>query len=276
MAFRDQVVWVTGASSGIGEAVARELARKGARLVLSARREGELNRVKHACERPAEHLVYPVDLSRVDRIESAVEDVRARIGEIDVLIHASGLSQRDLAERTRLEVDRRIMEINYFAAVALAKALLPSMLARGRGHLVPISSVSGKVGVPYRTAYCASKHALHGFFDALRTEVHDRGLKVTIACPGYVRTSVSVNALIGDGRPFGITDRDIARGISPEECAAAIVRGIERGDEEVLVGGAETLIVYVKRLLPSLASKLIRRAKKVSPEEPSKVRAGAK
>lgn len=258
MSFRDQVVWITGASSGIGEALAREMARRGARLVLTARREGELNRVKESCDRPETHLVFPLDLFRAAELAPAADEVRARAGDIDVFVHSSGVSQRELAERTDLEVDRRIMELNYFAAVALTKALLPSMLARGRGHLVPISSVAGKIGTPWRTAYCASKHALHGFYDGLRAEVEGRGIRVTIACPGYVRTQISAQALTGDGSAFGITDENIQKGIPPEECAAAIARGIERNELEVLVGGTETFGVYLKRFFPSLAARVVR------------------
>ena len=252
------MVWITGASSGIGEAIAKQMARRGARLVLTARREGELLRVRQACQDAATHVVYPMDLSSADDLEPRVHELREEVGEIDILIHSSGLSQREIAERTQLAVDRKIMELNFFAAVALTKALLPFMLERGRGHLVPISSVAGKVGVPRRTAYCASKHALHGFFDALRAEVADRGVRVTLVCPGYVRTAVSANALTGEGGAYGVTDRAIEQGISPDECAGAVIRGLERGDEEVLVGGIETFGVYLKRFAPSLASRIAR------------------
>ncbi len=258
MAFRGQLVFVTGASSGIGEAIAREFARRGARLVLSARREGELHRVKESCERPSEHVVLPLDLTDTAGLAGAVEQIRRRVGEVDVFIHSGGVSQRARAEDTALSVDRRIMELNYFAAIALTKALLPAMLARGRGHLVPISSVSGKIGTPRRTAYCASKHALHGFFDGLRAEVHERGLRVTLVCPGYVKTAVSANALTGDGTAHGVTDQEIARGISPEECAAAVARGVAREDLEVVVGGVETLGIPLKRFLPGLAARVVR------------------
>lgn len=259
MTFGEQVVWITGASSGIGEALAREMARLGARLVLSARREGELYRVKESCDRPHDHMVVPLDLMRLDGIEGVAQEVVRRAGHVDIFVHASGLSQRARADQTALDVDRQIMELNFFAAVALTKALLPAMLARGRGHLVPISSVSGKIGTPRRSTYAASKHALHGFFDSLRAEIHDRGLKVTIVCPGYVKTDISLKALSGDGSPHGVMDRRTEEGITAEQCAKAIARGLARGDEEVLVGGTETLGVYIKRFFPSLASYLVRR-----------------
>lgn len=258
MSFENQIVWITGASSGIGEAVAYEMARLGARLVLSARREGELNRVKEACEGPHRHLVYPVDLSDASKLAATTEDLRSRVGEIDVFVHSSGMSMRSLAENTSLDVDRQLMELNYFSAVAIAKALLPSMLERGSGHFVPISSVSGKIGTPLRTAYCASKHALHGFFDALRAEYEGKGIKVTLVTPGYVRTAISYNALKGDGSKHGVMDRSIQRGISPAECASAIARGVRRGEHEVLVGGTETLGVYLKRFFPSIAARVVR------------------
>lgn len=259
MRLRDRTVWITGASSGIGEALAYEAARRGARLILSARREAELERVRRACDRPDTHVVHPLDLSDASAAPAAAEALAAQGVEVDVLIHSSGLSQRSLVTDTALAVDRRLMELNYFAAVALTKALLPGMLDRGGGHLVAISSVAGKIGVPQRSAYCASKHALHGFFGAVRAELFDRGIRVTLACPGYVRTQVSANALSGDGTPFGRTDENIAAGIDPERCARSIADGVERDREEVVVGGKETYAVLVQRLWPSLASRLVRR-----------------
>lgn len=259
MKLQGKTVWVTGASSGIGEALAVELAGRGARLVLTARRASELERVRQRCPSPERHHVFPLDLSDADALEPHVQRLLAEHGPVDVLLHCSGLSQRSRTVETSMEVDRRLMELNYFAAVALTKALLPSMLERGGGQLAVISSVAGKLGVAQRSAYCGSKFALHGFFEAVRAELHHRGIEVTLICPGYVRTQIAVNALSGDGQPFGRTDDNIAGGISAEACAKVAARGIERGEEEVVVGGSETYGILVKRVWPKLASYLVRR-----------------
>jgi short-subunit dehydrogenase len=259
MHFPDRSVWITGASSGIGEALAHAFAREGARLVLSARREAELERVRRACDRPEAHLVVPLDLAQSDTFPSIAADVLARGGGIDVLVNNGGVSQRGLAAETTLAVERQIMEIDYFGAVALTKAVLPAMRARRRGHVVVVSSVMGYVGTPMRSTYAAAKHALHGYFDSLRAEVWRDGIKVTIACPGYVRTAVSDNALTADGARHAHTDRTQARGIAPGRCAAAIVRAVARGREEVAVGGPEIYGIWLQRLFPRLFSRLARR-----------------
>lgn len=256
---RDKTVWVTGASSGIGEALAVELAARGARLILTARREAELERVRQRCARPDEHRLLPLDLSGADRVGETTARLLGDGTRVDVLVHSSGRSQRSWVLETAIDVDRQLMELNYFAAVALTKALLPSMLERGSGQLVAISSVAGKLGVAQRTAYCASKFALHGFFEAVRAELHHRGIRVTLACPGYVRTQISANAMSGDGSAFGKTDDNIASGLAPERCARSVADAVERDAEEVVIGGTETLGVYVKRLWPTLASRIVRR-----------------
>ncbi|MBX2812234.1 MAG: SDR family NAD(P)-dependent oxidoreductase [Myxococcales bacterium] len=250
---------MTGASSGIGEAICRAFAQQGARVVLSARRGKELERIRRTLPSPNDHLVYTMDLSRRLNWEEAATIVQAQCGPIDIFVHSCGRSQRSSAHETTMDVDRQLMELNYFSAVGLTKALLPSMIQRGRGHLVPISSVSGRVSPPFRSAYAASKHALHGFFDAIRAENHHNGIKVTIICPGYVRTHLSENAATHTLEPYGQMDATTARGISPERCAQRVLKGIARCEEEVLVGGRETWAVYLKCLAPRLLSRIIRR-----------------
>jgi short-subunit dehydrogenase len=264
MAFSGKVVWITGASSGIGEALAYAFTAQGARLILSARRVEELERVRAHCGNQGigadQHLVLPLDLAELDA-ESAVQQVLAQVGAVDILLHSGGVSQRALAVETNLAVDRRIMEINYFGAVALSKALLPSMLARQTGHLVVISSLSGKISTPRRSAYAASKHALHGFFNALRAEVHNNGVWVTLICPGYVKTHLSLNALSRDGAAHGQLDPTQAKGMSPDKLATRILQAIERREDEVIVGGREVLGVYLQRFFPTLYARVIRRMK---------------
>src|SRR5437867_4801294 len=217
MRFRDQVVWITGASSGIGEAVAVAFSREGAKLVVSARNVAELERVRQACAGSG-HRVLPLDLTRSDSFPAAV----AEVGDVDILVHSGGVSQRSLAADTDLATDRAIMEVNFFGTVALTKAVLPSMIARKSGHIVPISSVVGYVGTPLRSAYAASKHALHGYFDSLRAEVAKDGVAITIVCPGYIRTNVSRNAMTGDGSMFGRMDDTHKSAMTPEQCARRV------------------------------------------------------
>ncbi|HEY0142626.1 MAG TPA: SDR family oxidoreductase [Thermoanaerobaculia bacterium] len=252
--YANKTVWITGASSGIGEALAVAWSREGARVILSARNAEELERVRRACVEPAKHLVRRLDLTDMDDIRRAAGEV----GEVDVLVHSGGVSQRSLVAETDLAIDRAIMELNYFGTIALTKAVLPSMLARGSGHIVPISSVIGHVAIPLRSAYAASKHALHGFFDALRAEVAKEGVRVTIVCPGYVRTNVSQNALRGDGSKHGQLDETHANAMRPEEAAPRIINGVARGKNEVRVGGKEILAIHLKRFLPDLVARVIR------------------
>ncbi|MEZ4713235.1 MAG: SDR family oxidoreductase [Caldilineaceae bacterium] len=256
--FDNKVIWITGASSGIGEALAIACSQRGARLVLSARRQAELERVRSQCANAEAHLVLPLDLTNFDAV-AATAQVLEQFGQIDILVNNGGVSQRGAALETGLEVDRRIMEINYFGAVALTKAVLPSMIARRSGCIVAISSLSGKISTPRRSAYAASKHALHGFFDALRAEVHKEGVGVLLVCPGYVRTNLSLHALTGAGQAHGKLDPTQEKGIAPAVLAEKILAAVEQGKDEVLIGGKEVLAVYLKRLWPGLYNWFIRR-----------------
>lgn len=259
--FAGKVAWVTGASSGIGAALAPLLAVRGASLVLSARREDELRRVQSSCASADRHLVLPLDMASPDTFDAAVQTVLDRFDRIDLLVHCAGISQRAVAAQTQLGVDRRIMEINYFGPVALTKQVLPSMLARRAGQIVVVSSLLGKFGAKTRSAYCASKHALHGFFDSLRAEVAADGITVTMICPGFVRTNASLNALRGDGTPHGQIDDSIQSGISSEECARQMVRAIEQCRREVYIGQKEKLGVYLSRFVPGFFARLMQRKK---------------
>lgn len=254
-----KVVWITGASSGIGEALALLAARRGAKLVLSARRREELERVRGLCADPAQVAVLPLDLSAFDA-EAAARQAEACFGQVDVLVNNAGISQRSLFKDTELEVYRRIMELDFFAPLALSRAVLPGMRKRGGGHFVMIGSVVSKVGVPMRTGYSAAKHALAGFTEAARGELWRDGVKFTLACPGSVRTEVSKNALSGSGEKHGVVDPLIAGGITAEDCAAQIWRAVERDVEEVYIG-RERRVIHLKRLAPGLASFLLKRAK---------------
>ena len=254
------IVWITGASSGIGEALTYQLAAKKAKIIISSRRKDELERVKSNCPFPENIGIVTLDLSDSNSLQSKSDEAQALFGAIDLLINNGGISQRDKAMHTSLEVDRRLMEINYFGSIALSKSLLSQMVKRKTGHHVIITSAVGIISTPLRSAYAASKHALHGFYDALRAEHHHDGMKVTIVCPGYVKTMISINALMGDGKQQGKMDKAQEKGLTPEYCAAQIIQSIEKNKEEVYIGGLkEVSAIYVKRFFPGLFSRMVRK-----------------
>ena len=225
--FEDKIIWITGASSGIGETLAKRLAPAGGRLILSARRLKELERVKAECGKVKHDIVLvPFDLSSPEEAEKAAEEVLEKFGTVDYLFNNGGISQRTSVLDTSLDMDRKIMEVNYFSGIILTKKLLPAMLEHGSGHIIPVSSISGLFGFPLRTAYCASKHAVNGFYEAVWTELQDRGIKTTIILPGRVRTNISFHALDKGGKPHGVMDKAQEEGISPEKCVDAIISGV--------------------------------------------------
>ncbi len=254
-------IWITGASSGIGEALAHELVQRGALVLASARRKDRLEQLKADARGPGRLEILPLDVSKTDEASRYVDAAEERIGAIDVMVHNAGISQRSLVSETALDVDRRIMEVNYFGVVALTKALLPRLVERRRGHFVVVSSVTGYVGTPERSAYAASKHALHGFFESLRAEQHDRGLRVTMVCPGFVDTDITTTALNGDGSIHGVREATNKNGISPDACARAIANGMQREAREVYVGGKEVAGIYLRRFAPGLLATALRRIK---------------
>lgn len=245
-----KVIWITGASSGIGEALAKLAAKRGARLVLSSRRAAELERVRQACPRPQDVAILPVDLSRLADPEALAAQAATFFGPVDVLVNNAGISQRTAMLDTGMAAYRQLMEIDLFAPMALTKALAPAWVERGAGHVVVVSSVFGTIAMARRTGYAAAKHALHGFFDSARIELGHRGVKFTVACPGFVRTNVSVNALGPGGVPYGKSDHDIDGGMDPLVCAEKIWRAVEADRYEVTIAGIERVAVLIKRFLP--------------------------
>ena len=258
--FNNQVVWITGASSGIGEALALEFAGQGARLILSARNQDRLNEVKSKCDAIAgtdNSLVLPMDITDESSLVSKVESVKNWGGRIDMLINNAGISQRSSCLETEMSTYRTLFEVDVFGQIALTKAVLPIMLEQGSGHFVATSSVSGKIGVPFRTGYCAAKHAVMGFFDALRTEVDHHNIKVTTITPGYIRTPISANAIVGDGSAYGQEDNEIRGGMEVAECANVIVKGLMRAKPEISVGnGFEMNALWLKRYFPKFLMKM--------------------
>ncbi|MFM6954487.1 MAG: SDR family oxidoreductase [Sphingobacteriaceae bacterium] len=262
MKAKSKIVWITGASSGIGEALAYAYSQQGAKLIISSRNKDRLYEVKAACKgNPLNIHVLPLDLDELDALPKKVADALKIFGKIDTVIHSGGLSQRSLAMETDLTVIQRLLTVNYVSTVAINQALLPSMLAQGGGKIVLISSLVGKFGTPFRSAYAASKHALHGYYDSLRAELANKNIQITIVCPGFIRTNVSINALVGDGSAQNSMDDAQAKGMSPELCAQKILEGIAKKREELYVGGKEVYGVRIKRFFPKLFSKLVRTAK---------------
>jgi dehydrogenase/reductase SDR family member 7B len=255
--FKNKVVWITGASSGIGEALALAFSSEGAKLVLSSRNEIELQRVANKCK--SETLILPLDLQKQKEFNAKAEKVNAHFGSIDFLINNGGISQRSEASETTLEVDKQLMEINYFGAVALTKAVLPYMHKQESGYLISISSLSGKFGFFLRSAYSASKFALVGFYESLRLEEEKNNLKVSIVYPGFVHTKISQNALSGSGEKHGKLDNNQKEGISAEQCANDIIKGIKKGKHEIISGGTEKWGILVNRLFPKLFYRILRK-----------------
>lgn len=261
MDFQNRIVWITGASSGIGEALAVAFHGAGAKLVLSARREEELKRVQGRCGGEPDTRVLPLDMSLSDSLPDKARAALAMFGAIDILVLNAGISQRSLTRATHDSVYRRLMEVNFFGPEALTRAVLPAMLERKNGHIVVISSIAGKFGVPLRSGYSASKFALYGFYEALRAEESRNGIRVTMVCPGFIRTEISVSALKGDGSKHAKMDPELARGMPVEECARQILKGVARAKEEICVAAPrEKTLVYLKRFLPGVLTRMVSRA----------------
>jgi dehydrogenase/reductase SDR family member 7B len=256
--FDHQVVWITGASSGIGEALAYAFSGLGALLIISARSEAELNRVKENCNGVQETIfVLPLDLNKATTITAKAETALNRWGRIDCLVHNAGIASRALVQDMEMNIYRTVMETNYFGPVALTKAVLPSMLRSKKGQFVVISSLSGKYGVPRLSAYAASKHALHGFFESLRTEVAGQGIFITIVIPGFINTQIIKNSVDGQGTVTGRNLEVNEKGMSPQECARRIIRAIAKRKQEALIGGSEVWSVYLNRFFPQQFNKLM-------------------
>lgn len=258
-----KTVWITGASSGIGRALAAEFGRLGANLVLSARNEKALRALVAEQRLPPERvLVLPLDLQQYRKLPAAVGKVLKKFAAIDILVNNGGISQRSYAHETDLAVYEQLMAVNYFGNIALTLGVLPHMRARRQGQIVTVSSVAGRFGTPLRSGYCASKFALSGFYEALRAENWRENIRVTVVLPGFIRTNVSANALTADGSPQGRTDHGQAAGMSAEECARIMARGILKGKNEIYVGGIkERFALYLSRYLPGVLARIIRRAK---------------
>ena len=256
--FQGKTVWITGASSGIGEALAYEFAKHYTKLILSARRKEELERVAINCRNlGSEAFIYLLDLSVSAQLEEVSKNVLGTFGQVDFLINNGGISQRSLVIETPIEVDRQIMEVDFFSGVILTKSVLPAMEQRKFGHIIVISSITGLFGFPMRSAYAAAKHAILGFYETLWAELHEKGINVTIACPGRIRTNISYHALTKNGKPHGVMDHGLNEGVSAEKCAKKIMKAVQKKKIVTYIGGKELLMVYFKRYIPWVFYKLV-------------------
>jgi len=255
--YHQKTVWITGASSGIGEALAVLLAKRGAKLILSARRQEELERVNMRCGGQA--MIVPLDLGDSHSIQKAAATVFASHSSIDFLFNNGGISQRSICLETDISVDRQIMEINFFGNIQLTKLVGTRMVAAKSGHIIVTSSLLGKWGFYLRSGYAASKHALHGFYESLRMEVEKDGIFVSMVLPGFTNTEISKHALDSAGKPTNEMDHNQAGGLSPEEVAEKILLGVEKKKFEIAIGGREMKGLLVKRLFPGLFEKIVRK-----------------
>jgi len=261
--FSNKVVWITGASSGIGEAVAYRFAQEGARLIVSALEADLLEQVAERCRvlGTPDARPLPCDLSQLDTLPQLADAAWNLFGHIDIFYNNAGISQRGTTVETEMHVIRKVMDIDFYAPVILTKAILPRMIAQGGGQLAVTTSIAGCFGFPMRCAYSSAKHALYGFFETVHAENYKDNIRVTIVCPGRVRTNISLHALEKDGRQHGKMDAGQAKGITPEKAARKIVRAIYRRRREVLIGSTELTMAYIKRFFPGLCARLARKVK---------------
>ena len=258
--FENKVIWITGASSGIGEAASIAFAKLNAKLVLSSRRKDELERVGKLCNITDDKLlILPFDLSDVSSFQHQLDSILKKFGRIDLLFNNGGFSQRSEAVNTSLELDRKIMEVNFFANIALAKLVLPIMIKQNTGQIVVMSSIAGKFGFFLRSSYSAAKHALHGFYESLRLETEQYGIRILIVCPGKIKTNISLNAVTEDDVKHNKMDESHKDAMSAEICAANIIEAIKKNKEELMVGGKELKAVWIKRFFPNLLTRILRK-----------------
>ena len=257
---KNKTIWITGASSGIGAELSRQYAKSGNRLILSSRRLKELEAVKETCSNQEHIKILPLDLKDFKSMDDSVEKAIALFGSIDLLINNGGVSQRSLIADTNFEVYKELIDVNYLGTVALTKALLPFFIKQGNGHFAVVTSVMGKFGSPFRSGYCGAKHALHGFFDVLRMEHQKDNIEVTMICPGFVQTNVTINALTGNGEKLNHDDPGTKNGLEVSYFCKKMIRAISARKWEVSFGKKEKLGVFVKRFSQKLLHSIVLRS----------------
>ena len=263
MELRDKIIWITGASSGIGRSLALLMGQRGARIILSGRNQKRLQEVQGQMPQPDRAEILPMDLGAPDALPGIVDKALTLFGSVDMLVNNAGISQRSLIKDTSMEVYEKMMRVNYLGTVALSKALLPHFIQRKQGHFVVVTSLMGKFGSPLRSGYCGAKHALHGFFDVLRMEHERDGVWVSMICPGFVQTDIARNALVGDGSSQGFEDQATKNGMDPDRFARKMLRAIEKRSWESYIGGREVAGIYLKRFFPKLLHRVVLRSQVV-------------
>ncbi len=250
---KSKIIWITGASSGIGEALALKWAAPEIQLVLSGRNRKQLEIVAENCKKfGAQVLVLAFDLAVPEAVASAVANVQTAFPRLDILVNNGGISQRSLLIDTPMEVARKIMEVDFWGHAGLAKQILPFMVKSGGGHIVVVSSLTGLFGFPQRSAYAAAKHALHGYFETLRLEHFRDNIRVTMVCPGMVKTNISIHSLTSTGGEHGLMDKGQEEGVSASYCAKRIVKAVSNNRKEVIIGKKDVIMPYLKRYIPWL------------------------
>ena len=260
MTYKNTNVWITGASSGIGEAFARAFFKDGARLILSSRRKEELERVKSELGADDSQIyILPLDLANSEPLAQKTEEALKAFGHIDVLVNNGGISQRSLFAETDMDTIRRLMEVNFFGSAELTRHVLPSMMERNSGHIIVTSSVAGKFGTKYRSGYAASKHALQGLFDCIRQEMYEYNVAVTMVCPGPIKTKITQNSLTADGSSFGKMG-DLHKGaMDADEMVSRIWNKIKAQKEEIYISSPkERLALLIKRISPRLLNIILK------------------
>jgi short-subunit dehydrogenase len=253
---------ITGASSGIGAAIALRYAEARHSLILTARNANSLEKTKQACVKHGakEVLLLSLNLASKNSIEQAANCV-LKWGVPQILINNAGISQRSFVLDTDLEVYEKLIQVDFLGTVDLTKRLLPGMLKHTFAQIAVTSSLTGKFGTPYRSGYAAAKHALHGFFESLRAEVDPEKLSITLLCPGFIHTQISVNSLTGDGSKLKKMDEAQASGMPPKILANKAFKAISKKQPEALIGGKEVFGVYLFRYWPNLFRRIIRKSK---------------
>ncbi len=262
ISFKNRLVWITGASSGIGRELAIQLAKDGAHLIISSSDAQKLSRVADECREFTSFCQeYPFNLSDPEEVKTTAETIVNTYEQIYLLINNGGISQRSLVKDTPVEIDRKIMEIDYFSYVILTKAVLPGMIDAGEGFIAATSSISGKFGFPLRSSYAAAKHAIQGFFETLRAEIKPYKISVTIAYPGRIQTDISLKAINEQGEEYGLMDPGQMNGLSAKECARQYIRAIKKRKPEIYIGKSEILMVHIKRFFPGLFFRIVTKIK---------------
>ena len=260
--FKDKTIWITGASSGIGKALAIELAAQGARLILSSRKRAALEEVALHISHP-DTQILPLDLQDHNGLDQLIRDNQPLLATVDILINNGGISQRSKVVDTDFKVYKKLMDVNYLGSVMLTLGILPFFTKKNMGQYVVISSMAGKFGVPVRSGYSASKMALHGFFDAMRAELMHTAISVTIVCPGYIKTDISKNALTASGEAQGTMDEAQRKGMPLDIMVPKVLEAIEQKRDEIHIGGFKEVKMagLLSRLFPKTFKKIIAKSK---------------